>query len=529
MAYHSKSILLFVLVLTFISTNNLFKSNSFLEDKNNLKKKDKRPTLFPNLVDKQKNNKNQEKKNLLFNLFSKKKKDKKIEHKIDENLKKALPIKDNEPIIDDKNEQKIDSEVTNKRRKINSEILENSSINDDNMEKPLYIQDSFDNLFSNEKVSSQKFINVKCFWVNDFDIYSLEKLSTDKGYNVNEGENEALFSLCKNLKDKDTMFLLNNKIKAAGSIENYSKWDKNSDNLTILLPEGEICDETNKINYTVKLILECDDDDSADTDDEKENFENNLKLNVNGCEIEVTSKTVYACPLNNYYIFERIFKKYKIPSVIFICLMGLFLAFFGAKVLKVTVLLLGALVFCVIALSAVYSVFSISNENTMLIVMAVAFCIGLALGCLLLKLVKLFIVILGGACGYTLGLAVYAILKDKNLNIEEDHLFYGTLAVCIILCAMISLCLVKHVLIFGTSIIGGYLIIKGISLVLGHLPNESRIVDLIKKKEFDQLDEILKDDKALYYYLGWLIIVIIGVCVQYRNNKDEKKKNKLLK
>ena len=209
--------------------------------------------------------------------------------------------------------------------------------------------------------------------------------------------------------------------------------------------------------------------------------------------------------------------------------MGLFLAFFGAKVLKVTVLLLGALVFCVIALSAVYSVFSISNENTMLIVMAVTFCIGLALGCLLLKLVKLFIVILGGACGYTLGLAVYAILKDKNLNIEEDHLYYGTLAVCIILCAMISLCLVKHVLIFGTSIIGGYLIIKGISLVLGHLPNESRIVDLIKKKEFDQLDEILKDDKALYYYLGWLIIVIIGVCVQYRNNKDEKKKNKLLK
>ena len=95
-----------------------------------------------------------------------------------------------------------------------------------------------------------------------------------------------------------------------------------------------------------------------------------------------------------------------------------------------------------VALSAVYSVFSISNENTMLIVMAVAFCIGLALGFLLLKLVKLFIIILGGAVGYTLGLAVYAILKDKDLNIEEDHLYYGTLVVCILLCALISLCLV---------------------------------------------------------------------------------------
>jgi hypothetical protein len=538
MAAHSKSRLLFLLVLILISTINSFEPNKFLEDKNFFKNiLKKRSLIEPKLAGKQKINENQKEKNLFLGVFPKKFKNAppnniprppqnepappksnpatpKNNSIINDNFKKApLPDKINDPLFP----------------KIKDIIKKNSIIDDDNMEKPLYIQDSFDNLFSNEKNLSKKFINVKCFWVNDFDIYSLEKLSTDKGYNVNEGENEALFSLCKNLKDKDTMFLLNNKTKAAGSIENYSKWDKNSDNLTILLPEGEICDETKKKNYTVKLIFECDDDDSADIDDEKENFENNLKLNVNGCEIEVTSKTVYACPLNNYYIFERIFKKYKIPSVIFICLMGLFLAFFGAKVLKVTVLLLGALVFCVIALSAVYSVFSISNENTMLIVMAVAFCIGLALGCLLLKLVKLFIVILGGACGYTLGLAVYAILKDKNLNIEEDHLYYGTLAVCIILCAMISLCLVKHVLIFGTSIIGGYLIIKGISLVLGHLPNESRIVDLIKKKEFDQLDEILKDDKALYYYLGWLIIVIIGVCVQYRNNKDEKKKNKLLK
>ena len=525
MASNPKSILFFLFVLTLISTNNSFESNRFLEDKNvfeNIfKKKERRQSIFQKLTDIKKFNENQEEKNLFLNIFSKKKKDKNEPPSPPKNV--PVPPQ-NEPA------PLRDIETTNKEKLIDRDI-ENSIIDDDNMEKPLYIQDSFDNLFSNEKNFSKKLINVKCFWVNDFDIYSLEKLSTDKGYSFidEESNNKALFSLCKNLKDKKIMFLLNDTINASGSIDEGTKWDVNSKNLTISLPEGEKCKSDSNKNYKVELSFECDDDDSADIDDEKENFKNNLKLNVNGCKIVVSSKTVYACPLNNYYIFERIFKKYKIPSVIFICLMGLFLAFFGAKVIKVTVLLLGALVFCVVALSAVYSVFSISNENTMLIVMAVAFCIGLALGFLLLKLVKLFIIILGGACGYTLGLAVYAILKDKNLNVEEDHLYYGTLVVCILLCALISLCLVKHVLIFGTSIIGGYLIIKGISLVLGHLPNESRIVDLIKKKEFDQLDEILKDDKALYYYLGWLIIVIIGVCVQYRNNKDEKKKNKLLK
>ena len=539
MATYSKS-RLFLLVLTLISIINSFESNRFLEDKNFFKNILKKRTLIePKLAVKQKINENQEEKNLFLGVFPKKSKNAppkniplppqnepappksnpatpKNNSIINDNFKKApLPDKINDPLF-----PKI------------KDIMKKNSIIDD-VEKPLYIQDSFDNLFSNEKNLSKKFINVKCFWVNDFDIYSLEKLSTDKGYNVEDEkkENYALFSLCKNLKDKDTMFLLNDNVRAAGSIDEYTKWDVNSNILKILLPEGDSCRKGK--NYTVELNFECDDDDSADIDDEKDNFEKNLKLKFDkddNCTIIVSSKTVYACPLNNYYIFERIFKKYKIPSVIFICLMGLFLAFFGAKVIKVTVLLLGALVFCVVALSAVYSVFSISNENTMLIVMAVAFCIGLALGFLLLKLVKLFIVILGGAVGYTLGLAVYAILKDKNLNIEEDHLYYGTLVVCILLCALISLCLVKHVLIFGTSIIGGYLVIKGISLVLGHLPNESRIVDLIKKKEFDQLDEILNDDRALYYYLGWLVIIIIGVCVQYRNNKDEKKKkDKLLK
>ena len=539
MATHSKSRLLFFFFLTLISTINSFEPNKFLEDKNFFKNILKKRTLIePKLAGKQKINENQKEKNLFLGVFPKKFKNAppnniplppqkepappksnpatpKNNSIIDDNFKKApLPDKINDPLF-----PKI------------KDIMKKNSIIDD-VEKPLYIQDSFDNLFSNEKNFSKKLINVKCFWVNDFDIYSLEKLSTDKGYSFidEESNNKALFSLCKNLKDKKIMFLLNDTINASGSIDDYTGWDVNSKNLTISLPEGEKCKSDSNKNYKVELSFECDDDDSADIDDEKENFKNNLKLNVNGCKIVVSSKTVYACPLNNYYIFERIFKKYKIPSVIFICLMGLFLAFFGAKVIKVTVLLLGALVFCVVALSAVYSVFSISNENTMLIVMAVAFCIGLALGFLLLKLVKLFIIILGGACGYTLGLAVYAILKDKNLNIEEDHLYYGTLVVCILLCALISLCLVKHVLIFGTSIIGGYLVIKGISLVLGHLPNESRIVDLVKKKEFDQLDEILNDDRALYYYLGWLVIIIIGVCVQYRNNKDEKKKkDKLLK
>ena len=279
MASNPKSILFFLFVLTLISTNNSFESNRFLEDKNvfeNIfKKKERRQSIVQKLTDIKKFNENQEEKNLFLNIFSKKKKDKNDPPSSPKNVP-APPQNEPAPLRD--------IETTNKEKLIDRDI-ENSIIDDDNMEKPLYIQDSFDNLFSNEKNFSKKLINVKCFWVNDFDIYSLEKLSTDKGYSATDEneENKVLFSLCKNLKDKEIMALLNNNINASGSIDDYTGWDVNSKNLTIKLPEGEECKSDNKKKYQVVLSFECDDDDSADIDDEKENFKDNLKLNINGC------------------------------------------------------------------------------------------------------------------------------------------------------------------------------------------------------------------------------------------------------
>ena len=80
-------------------------------------------------------------------------------------------------------------------------------------------------------------------------------------------------------------------------------------------------------------------------------------------------------------------------------------------------------------------------------------------------------------------------------------------------------------LAIGTAIIGGYLIIRGASFVIGHYPNESQIIDLIKHKEWDQLKEI-RDFYVYLYYIAWILIAIIGTLVQFHliGNDDSKSK-----
>jgi len=69
-------------------------------------------------------------------------------------------------------------------------------------------------------------------------------------------------------------------------------------------------------------------------------------------------------------------------------------------------------------------------------------------------------------------------------------------------------------LAIGTAIIGGYLIIRGASFVIGHYPNESQIIDLIKHKEWEQLKEI-RDYYVYLYYMAWILIAVIGTLVQF--------------
>ena len=91
---------------------------------------------------------------------------------------------------------------------------------------------------------------------------------------------------------------------------------------------------------------------------------------------------------------------------------------------------------------------------------------------------------------------------------------------------MLAYFLVETVVIISTSFIGSYCIVKGISLYAGGFPNESYVIDLIKNKEFDTLNEVLTP--IVYVYMvGWLVLFLVGLAVQNKLRQDQEKKEEL--
>ena len=72
------------------------------------------------------------------------------------------------------------------------------------------------------------------------------------------------------------------------------------------------------------------------------------------------------------------------------------------------------------------------------------------------------------------------------------------------------------IIIIGTSILGRYLAIRGVSLIVGNYLDEGYLIDLIKNQEYDQLKDIR--DGWVFGYLGaWTLLSIVGICIQCKH------------
>jgi hypothetical protein len=99
-------------------------------------------------------------------------------------------------------------------------------------------------------------------------------------------------------------------------------------------------------------------------------------------------------------------------------------------------------------------------------------------------------------------------------------IYWSTIIISIIVCIIGAYFLVEHVIIFATSLIGSYAIIRGISLYAGGFPDESYVIDLIRNEEYDQLQNVLKP--IVYVYLvGWLVLFVLGLFVQNKLKQEQ--------
>jgi len=110
-----------------------------------------------------------------------------------------------------------------------------------------------------------------------------------------------------------------------------------------------------------------------------------------------------------------------------------------------------------------------------------------------------------------------------NIDMDQDSLYWITIAVCAVVLMILSYMMFEYIVIFSTSLIGAYSIVRGISLYAGGFPNEGVVISLIKNNETEQLNQLFT--WRVYVYLAAILLTfIIGVLYQSHSNNEKNKK-----
>lgn len=188
---------------------------------------------------------------------------------------------------------------------------------------------------------------------------------------------------------------------------------------------------------------------------------------------------------------------------------GIFIGFFGRKLLKPTICAVGTIVFVLLASLFLFSVMfdRDSSETWEWVIFGICCLLGIIVGVLLASLVRFGVAVLTAWGGVCLGLMLYASFVYKIDN-SSQVVFWIFVILMGVLGGLLGYFAFNHAVIISTSIIGSYLLIRGFSLFFpGTFPDEALIIEQIKH------GQIADFPPAFYGYLAGFIIMALGCIV----------------
>lgn len=387
-----------------------------------------------------------------------------------------------------------------------------------------------------EERKDKTYVNIKCLFVSKFNVYSLQKLSKDKGYTKElESGNKVNYNFCKDLEGFNSTVVYNQndtQVLFAGSIngskESKNEWlvldddDSGDKGVKIRLSEGSKC--SNDKNHLTIFKIYCDEK-IADNQ-----FESNLnfsEFHEDGCTHYITGRSIYGCALNDWYLLRRLMKEYNYIFAPVLILIGLFLALFGERFETPTLIIVTGALLCylvtVIILNFIPSL--IKTERNLWITLSVTAAAGGIIGIFLKKKIIIFGVLVGAFGGYTSAEFVYQFIAGFVNNISPAIVYYVVMGICVLVGGFLGYWAVRGAIIVCTSIIGGYCVMRGITLIAGNYVDFSEFVDLVKSGELEQLKKI--KSYWVYAYLGaWIVVTFVGCyyqCYGYKKRGKNKK------
>lgn len=197
--------------------------------------------------------------------------------------------------------------------------------------------------------------------------------------------------------------------------------------------------------------------------------------------------------------------------------LGLFISLMGRKLFVAIVFIAGVMLVVGLVCVIFYSTFLKDNTKAWVgwVVLGCSVLVGLLVGCLFTKIIKLGAFVLAAWGGFSLGLILYETFPMYKI---DSQVFFWCFTIGLgLICGVLALCLYDHVLILSTSLLGAYLFVAGIGVVAGHFTNPFTIIS----------QEVKTIDPWFYAYLAGIVVMwILGAMVQYRHRKSDHEQGK---
>lgn len=225
--------------------------------------------------------------------------------------------------------------------------------------------------------------------------------------------------------------------------------------------------------------------------------------------VEITS-SIGACDIfSNSILWEYL--GYVEPYIGVIGIIGgVVLAFYGFRLLRPSIFMVGFLSCCLLSMLIFYAVYvdSVDELTAFYVWLACGAGAGIVVGYILQKAVKVGAMIVGGWGGFVVGL----ILNETIMyRFEYVWMFWTTNLVSIFVCAYLAYKVFDHVFIFSTSVVGSFFLARGISVYAGHYYNEFVIIKMLKSGLIDEIDPFY-----WAYVGGFVAVSAISMWYQFR-------------
>ena len=379
---------------------------------------------------------------------------------------------------------------------------------------------------------------IKCLSLSQYSIYDIKGLGANSmsgrgeiayttPVTINGKTYTILYNFCYDLKKTDKCEEEGHQIAYLGDDDKckYIGDGIKDGNTWKFIPKTNITEEQIEItvnqlgNHTFKYILTCDPN-GKEQEHTVTNSIGRFKDN-GGMDITLEITTKEACKKVDFYFIFKFIQDYKILFIILLILFGIFNCGFGKRFSRFTAFFLCIIIFVVFILVFSQLVLPSGCKQWIIWIMfGVGVILGITAGVFAFKYHEGCMAFLtGGIGGFFLGQFLYNLFGNRiPVNGTVMNIVFIVAAIGALIA--VAFFFKKFIVIFATSLIGSYCIVRGISLVAGKFPDEITVIDLRSRGETEQLKALLT--WHVYVYLAAIgVCIIISMIIQYKTYKED--------